>query len=90
MAKDPEITDVLAIPLYPHYAMSSFETAVEHAKEIYKENNGVSVQAEIFKAFLQRTELYQRTGGKIRLFKSATRDRVYSALQEPGKTYPQE
>lgn len=35
----PSLEEVLAIPLYPHYAMSSFETAVESAKEIYKENN---------------------------------------------------
>jgi ferrochelatase len=31
----PGLEEVIAIPLYPHYAMSSFETAVEHAKEIY-------------------------------------------------------
>jgi len=32
LERDPEIEEVLAIPLYPHYAMSSYETAVEHAK----------------------------------------------------------
>jgi ferrochelatase len=36
---NPELEDVLAIPLYPHYAMSSFETAVESAKEVYQQNN---------------------------------------------------
>lgn len=34
----PDLDEVLAIPLYPHYAMSSFETAVEYAKEIHTEN----------------------------------------------------
>jgi protoporphyrin/coproporphyrin ferrochelatase len=29
-----EITEVLLIPLFPHYAMSSFETAVERVKEL--------------------------------------------------------
>jgi ferrochelatase len=39
LVKDnPDIEDVLAIPLYPHYAMSSFETAVESAKEIHQKN----------------------------------------------------
>ena len=31
------LEEVIAIPLYPHYAMSSYETAVEHAKEIHRE-----------------------------------------------------
>jgi len=37
--KVPDLEEVFAIPLYPHYAMSSFETAVEHAKECHKKNN---------------------------------------------------
>ena len=35
---NPDLEEVLAIPLYPHYAMSSFETAVESAKEVYEQN----------------------------------------------------
>lgn len=34
--ENPDLEEVLAIPLYPHYAMSSFETAVEYAREVYK------------------------------------------------------
>jgi len=34
---DPDIDEVVLVPLYPHYAMSSYETAVEYAKEIYRE-----------------------------------------------------
>jgi len=37
--KVPGAKNVLAIPLYPHYAMSSYETAVEQAKEVLKKNN---------------------------------------------------
>src|SRR5688572_15983545 len=36
--KVPGLEEVIAIPMYPHYAMSSYETAVEHAKEVYKKN----------------------------------------------------
>jgi protoporphyrin/coproporphyrin ferrochelatase len=36
LKKIPEIQEVIAIPLYPHFAMSSYETAVEHAKEIHR------------------------------------------------------
>ncbi len=36
MEKIPELEEVIAIPLYPHYAMSSYETAVEHAKDVHR------------------------------------------------------
>ncbi len=35
--KIPDLEEVVAIPLYPHYAMSSYETAVEHAKKVHQE-----------------------------------------------------
>jgi ferrochelatase len=38
LQKIPDIEEVIAVPLYPHYAMSSYETAVEYAKEIYIKN----------------------------------------------------
>jgi ferrochelatase len=34
--RDPSIEEVIALPLYPHYAMSSYETAVQYAKEIHQ------------------------------------------------------
>ena len=34
----PGLDEVVAIPMYPHYAMSSYETAVEHARKIYLKN----------------------------------------------------
>lgn len=36
MKKLPGLQEVIAIPMYPHYAMSSYETAVEYAKDIHK------------------------------------------------------
>lgn len=38
MQKAPQIDEVILIPLYPHYAMSSYETAAEYAKEIYQKH----------------------------------------------------
>ena len=35
---EPQLEEVIAVPLYPHYAMSSYETAVESAKEIHAKN----------------------------------------------------
>lgn len=34
--KVPDLEEVILIPLYPHYAMSSYETAAEYAKEIHQ------------------------------------------------------
>ena len=37
MEKVPGLEEVIAVPLYPHFAMSSYETAVEHAKAVHSE-----------------------------------------------------
>ncbi len=36
LKRDPDIKEVIILPLYPHYAMSSYETAVEYMREIYQ------------------------------------------------------
>src|SRR6476469_9508997 len=33
LKQNPDLEEVLVVPMYPHYAMSSYETAVEYAKE---------------------------------------------------------
>jgi protoporphyrin/coproporphyrin ferrochelatase len=35
LQKVPDLQEVVLVPLYPHYAMSSYETAVEYAKEVH-------------------------------------------------------
>jgi len=35
LAANPSLEEVIVVPLYPHYAMSSYETAVEHAVNIH-------------------------------------------------------
>jgi protoporphyrin/coproporphyrin ferrochelatase len=39
LKRDPDIKEVIVLPLYPHYAMSSYETAVEYMKEFYQKKN---------------------------------------------------
>ncbi len=39
LKREPGLEEVIAIPMYPHYAMSSYETAVEFAKEVHEKNN---------------------------------------------------
>ncbi len=36
--KEPLLEEVIVLPLYPHYAMSSYETAVEDVKAVYEKN----------------------------------------------------
>ena len=38
LKKLPGIEEVVAVPMYPHYAMSSYETAVEHARKVHSKN----------------------------------------------------
>jgi ferrochelatase len=38
LKESPDLDEVVLMPLYPHYAMSSYETAVEHMKEVYHKN----------------------------------------------------
>ncbi len=35
----PDLEEVVLLPLYPHYAMSSYETAVVHAEDVHKAGN---------------------------------------------------
>ncbi len=37
MQKVPGLEEVVLVPLYPHYAMSSYETAVEYAKQVHRQ-----------------------------------------------------
>ena len=46
----PGMEEVLAIPLYPQYAMSSFETAVEYAKDTHRKK-GYSFSLKFLKPY---------------------------------------
>ena len=37
LAKNQDLEEVILMPLYPHYAMSSYETAVDYMKDVHKE-----------------------------------------------------
>jgi ferrochelatase len=50
LKQDDKLDEVIAVPLYPHYAMASYETAVDHLKAAYKRNN-YSFDLKIVPAF---------------------------------------
>jgi ferrochelatase len=37
--ENKDIEELIFLPLYPHYALSSYETAIEHLKEAYSKTN---------------------------------------------------
>ncbi len=39
LRQNPNLEEVVLMPLYPHYAMSSYETAVEHMKTVHQKSN---------------------------------------------------
>ncbi|MCW3074240.1 MAG: ferrochelatase [Flaviaesturariibacter sp.] len=50
VAANPDLEEVIAVPLYPHYAMSSYETAVEFAKE-HHQKGGYKFKLSFIKPF---------------------------------------
>lgn len=64
LQKMPDLDEVLAIPLYPHYAMSSYETAVEHAKAIHKKHQ-YSFRLSFIKPFYNDPEYIQALAQSI-------------------------
>jgi ferrochelatase len=50
LTREPKLDEVIAVPLYPHYAMASYETAVEFAREIYKKK-GYKFRLRFIKPF---------------------------------------
>jgi ferrochelatase len=50
LAGYPHVSEVVLLPLYPHFAMSSYETAVAHAEKIHKKNN-YSFKITVIKPF---------------------------------------
>jgi ferrochelatase len=65
--ENPDIKKVILVPLYPHYAMSSIETAVEHVKESITKGN-YKFQLSIVKPFYNKTEYINALAASIKPF----------------------
>jgi ferrochelatase len=51
----PNLREVILVPMYPHYAMSSYETAVEYAKDIHKKA-GYSFALNVIEPYYSKDE----------------------------------
>ncbi|HZH67071.1 MAG TPA: ferrochelatase [Flavisolibacter sp.] len=62
---NPDLEEVIAVPLYPHYAMSSYETAVESAKEQHQKG-GYRFKLSFIKPFYNDKEYINALTESIR------------------------
>lgn len=59
MQRIPELEEVILVPLYPHYAMSSYETAVVYAQEVHRKKK-YPFKLSVIRPFYDDTR-YQET-----------------------------
>jgi ferrochelatase len=63
--ENPDLEEVIVVPMYPHYAMSSYETAVEYAKEQHKKE-GYKFRLIFIKPFYNNEEYLESLVTTIR------------------------
>jgi protoporphyrin/coproporphyrin ferrochelatase len=76
IAKDhPNLTELVLLPLYPHYAMSSFETAVLHVQKAHKEG-GYPFSLKVVQPFFKHVEYIAALSESIRPFLKEPYDHI--------------
>ena len=75
LEKVPQLEEVIAIPLYPHYAMASYETAVEYAREIHRKK-GYSFRLDFIKPFYNESHYLHALSEQIRPYISKDYDHI--------------
>jgi ferrochelatase len=81
----PELEEVIAIPLYPHFAMASYETAVEYAQEIHRRNR-YSFRLNFIKPFYSESHYLDALAGHIRPWLKQDYDHIlFSYHGVPGR-----
>lgn len=63
--ENPDLQEVVLVPLYPHYAMSSFETAVEHVKRAHQKGN-YSFSLSVVDPFYNQPDYIETLANSIR------------------------
>ncbi len=75
LKKVPDLEEVIAIPLYPHYAMASYETAVEYAREIHRKK-GYRFKLNFIKPFYNEPHYLHALSGQIRPYLDKDYDHI--------------
>jgi ferrochelatase len=71
----PEVEEVIAIPLYPHYAMASYETAVEYAQADHRKNK-YSFRLNFIKPFYNHPNYLRALSEQIRPYLATEYDHI--------------
>ncbi|HEY4208298.1 MAG TPA: ferrochelatase [Puia sp.] len=75
LARMPGLEEVIAVPLYPHYAMASYETAVEYAKDIYKKK-GYGFRLKFIRPFYNEPDYLHALSESIRPYLAKQYDHI--------------
>ena len=75
LKREPGLEEVIAVPLYPHYAMSSYETAVEHAKEVHRKKKYPFV-LKFIKPFFDNSSYINALADRIRPYLAESYDHI--------------
>jgi ferrochelatase len=75
LERAPQLEEVIAIPLYPHYAMASYETAVEYAREIHRKKK-YSFRLRFIKPFYNEPSYLKALTQRIRPFLQQEYDHI--------------
>jgi len=81
----PDLEEVIALPLYPHYAMSSYETAVEYARQVHKKKN-YTFRLNFIKPYYNEPAYIDALSGHMRPYLEADYDQLlFSYHGVPGR-----
>lgn len=75
LAKNPDLEEIILVPMYPHYAMSSYETAVEYAKEHHKKG-GYQFKLTIIKPYYDNPEYIDALCESMRPYLDQSYDQI--------------
>ena len=85
LSRMPQVEEVIAIPLYPHYAMASYETAVEYAQEIHRKKK-YSFRLNFIKPFYNESHYLHALAEHIRPYLQQDYDHIlFSYHGVPGR-----
>lgn len=73
--ENPGIDEVVLFPLYPHYAMSSYETAVEHVRKLWERGN-YSFNLKVIEPYYNHPSYIQSLSNSIRPFTDEKYDHI--------------
>jgi ferrochelatase len=75
LKKVPDLEEAILLPLYPHYAMSSFETAVESMKEVHKKKK-YSFRLNIIDAYYNNADYINALAESMRPYLQKDYDKL--------------